>query len=201
MDRKLLLRGLLSIYKYPIFSLVCNSASFLPLRRDIGRYFRRIDIPVSKFEAFCRVLQNENISSILRARLYDHRFAYRLFSIFFKSNPNIEILTPPSNIGPGLIVYHHLGAVIRAKQIGADVTISQGVTVGAGGGWDNNDSNNIPTIGNRVLIATNAIVIGNVTIGDDAIIGAGAVITKDVPPGVVVVGNPQRIIKQSADCR
>ena len=45
------------------------------------------------------------------------------------------------------------------------------------------------------MIATNAIVIGDVIIGDNAIIGAGAVVTKDVPENAIVVGNPQKIIK------
>lgn len=54
---------------------------------------------------------------------------------------------------------------------------------------------NKPSIGNNVMITTNAIVIGNINIGDNAIIGAGAVVTKDVPPNAVVVGNPQRILK------
>lgn len=196
MDIKLIIRGALSLYKYPIFAIACNNQVYNKARRDIGRRLRIPEKKISKFEVFTRLLQNRNISTIFLARLKNRKFAYRLFDIFFSTNSNIEILTPCNKIGAGLIVYHNLGAVLRAKEIGEDVTISQGVTIGEGGGWNSKDSNNIPTIGNRVLIATNAIVIGNVTIGDDSIIGAGAVITKDVPSGVVVVGNPQRIIKQ-----
>jgi len=188
----------LSIYKYPIFAIACNREVFPKLRRDITRRFRENDRPITKFEAFCRILQEKNVATVFLSRLKDRTVIYHLFSFFYKTNTNIEILTPSNKIGPGLIVYHNLGAVLRAKEIGDDVTVSQGVTIGAGGDWHNTNQDNIPTIGSRVLIATNAIVIGNITIGDDSIIGAGAVITKDVPPGVVVVGNPQRIIKRSA---
>lgn len=117
-------------------------------------------------------------------------------SCCFNYNKSIEVLVPPDKIGAGLVVYHNLGAVIRATSIGEDVTISQGVTIGAGGGRNTNVPDRIPTIGNRVLIATNSIVIGGVSIGDDSVVGAGALITKDVPPGVIVVGNPQRILKK-----
>ncbi|MBL7956618.1 MAG: serine acetyltransferase, partial [Flavobacteriales bacterium] len=49
-----------------------------------------------------------------------------------------------------------------------------------------------PRFGDRVDIGANAVVIGPITIGDDALIGAGAVVVKDVPPNCVAVGNPAR---------
>lgn len=200
MKKSLIIRGALSFWKYPLFLIACNKSVLELIRCDIGRRFRISSDSISSFEAFCRILQDKNVASIFLARLKNRAIIHRVSSIFFKSNNNIEILTPPDKIGPGLVIFHNLGVVIRSKSIGENVTISQGVTIGAGGGWDNTDPNNIPTIGNRVLIATNAIVIGGITIGDDSIVGAGAVITKDVPFGVVVVGNPQRIIKKSIDC-
>lgn len=51
-------------------------------------------------------------------------------------------------------------------------------------------------IGNNVWIATRAVVVGGVTIGDNSVIGAGAVVTESVPANVVVAGNPARIVKQ-----
>ena len=53
-------------------------------------------------------------------------------------------------------------------------------------------------IGNRVYIAPNAILIGGIEIGEDVIVGAGAVVTKSVPPRAVVAGNPARIISYGA---
>jgi len=51
-------------------------------------------------------------------------------------------------------------------------------------------------IGNNVFIGVNAIILRNVTIGDNSVIGAGSVVTKDVPPSVVMMGNPAKIIRQ-----
>ena len=52
-----------------------------------------------------------------------------------------------------------------------------------------------PVLGNRVDVGANSVIIGPVRVGDDAVIGAGAVIVKDVPPYAVVVGNPARIVR------
>ena len=56
-----------------------------------------------------------------------------------------------------------------------------------------------PVIGNNVSIYTGAIVIGNITISNNAVIGAGSVVVKDVPENAVVVGNPAKIIKHKDD--
>ena len=54
-------------------------------------------------------------------------------------------------------------------------------------------------IGNNVWIACNTVVIGGVTIGDGAVIGAGSVVTKDIPSNVVAVGNPCRVLREVGD--
>ena len=73
-------------------------------------------------------------------------------------------------------------------KIGNDVTIFQGVTIGGSRG------KGVPMIGDNVVLAVGAIVIGNVNIGDNVFVGAGTVVTKDVADGAVVVGNPARVI-------
>lgn len=56
---------------------------------------------------------------------------------------------------------------------------------------------NLPVrIGNRVRIGAGAIILPGVTIGDDTVIGAGSVVTKDIPAGVVAVGNPCRVMRE-----
>jgi serine O-acetyltransferase len=77
--------------------------------------------------------------------------------------------------------------------IGRHCTLTQGVTIGhAGGGSHTTDKN--PVIGDRVYIGPGAIIIGPITIGNDALIGAGAVVTRSVPDRGVAVGNPARVI-------
>ncbi len=56
---------------------------------------------------------------------------------------------------------------------------------------------NIPVrIGNNVWIGAGTVILPGVTIGDDSVIGAGSVVTKDIPPGVVAVGNPCRVLRE-----
>jgi serine O-acetyltransferase len=100
------------------------------------------------------------------------------------------------SIGPGLYIPHTGFIVVGAKStIGRHCTITQGVTIGHGGGRGKSLSE-CPVIGDRVYIGPGAILIGPITIGDDALIGAGAVVTRSVPARGVAVGNPARIISR-----
>jgi serine O-acetyltransferase len=96
-------------------------------------------------------------------------------------------------VGPGLFVSHGQGTVLSAERIGADVVVHQGVTVG----WDYRGSRR-PIIGDRVFIGAGAKVLGAITVGEGARIGANAVVLCDVPPGATVVGNPARVIAQAS---
>jgi len=55
-------------------------------------------------------------------------------------------------------------------------------------------------IGNNVFMGVNSIVLHSVTIGDNSVIGAGSVVTKDIPPNVVAVGNPAKVIRELSGC-
>ena len=76
---------------------------------------------------------------------------------------------------------------------GDNCNLSNGVTIGEKFGGQNAG---IPRIGNRVYLGPHAILIGNISIGDDAAIGAGAVVTTSVPERGVAAGNPARILSQ-----
>lgn len=196
MKKILLLLGLLNIYKYPLFLIIRKSSyTYRCVQRDTSRYLRRPPESVTRFMIFCNMMINRNLTSIYLYRIKTRRVLWVLTRLLYSYNKNIEINVPVGKLGGGFIVYHNIGAVIRAKSVGEDVVISQGVTIGAGGDWNDVRQDNIPTIGSRVLIATNSVVIGDVKIGDNAVIGAGSVITKNVGKGEVVVGNPQRVIK------
>lgn len=95
-------------------------------------------------------------------------------------------------IGKGTKMPHDaLGSVFHpAVIIGKNCVIRQGVTIGGRSGHKQ-----LPIIGNNVDIGASALILGPITIGDHAIIGAGAVVIRDVPPYAVVAGNPARIIR------
>ncbi|MCR5250348.1 MAG: serine acetyltransferase [Lachnospiraceae bacterium] len=90
--------------------------------------------------------------------------------------------------GPGLYI-GHLGRVIVHPDtlIGKNVNLSTGVTIGAAG---RGKEKRAPRIGDCVWIGTNAVIVGDVTIGNDVMIAPGAFVNFDVPDHSVVVGNP-----------
>jgi serine O-acetyltransferase len=107
----------------------------------------------------------------------------QLLGLFLGGAPAMEIYD--TVVGGGLMIRHGNGTVIRAESLGIDCEVYQQVTVGAGRGG-------FPVIGDRVDLCSGSLVFGGIRVGNDAIIGAGAVVTKDVPDRAIVVGNPAR---------
>lgn len=134
--------------------------------------------------------------------LWIHRFAYvlwkrgwivlpRFISHIGRFLTGIEI-HPGATIGRRFFIDHGMGVVIgETSEIGDDVLMYKGAVLG---GTSLEKKKRHPTIGNHVVIGTGAIVLGAITVGDDARIGAGSVVIKDVPPGGTVVGVPGRIV-------
>ncbi len=103
---------------------------------------------------------------------------------------------PGATIGKRLFIDHGIGVVVgETAEIGDDCTIYQGVTLGGTRPTaDQAGHKRHPTIGNNVIISSNAQVLGPFKVGDGATIGAAAVVLREVPPGAVMVGNPARQI-------
>ncbi|WP_313463167.1 serine O-acetyltransferase [Pseudomonas nitroreducens] len=121
----------------------------------------------------------------------------RMVSNFGRWMTGIEI-HPGAKIGRRFFIDHGLGIVIgETAEIGDDVTIYQGVTLG-GTSW--NKGKRHPTLADGVVVGAGAKVLGPFTVGAGAKVGSNAVVTKEVPPGATVVGIPGRIIvKDDAD--
>ncbi len=118
----------------------------------------------------------------------------RIISQMTRWFTGIEI-HPGATIGKRCFIDHGMAVVIgETTEIGDDVTIYQGVTLG---GTGKHVGKRHPTIGNRVIVASGAKVLGPFTVGDDAKIGAGSVVLKEVPPGCTVVGIPGTIVKRT----
>lgn len=118
----------------------------------------------------------------------------RLISQLMRILTGIEI-HPGAVIGKRLLIDHGMGVVIgETSIIGNDVTIYQGVTLG---GTGKDEGKRHPTIGNDVMIASGAKILGPFEIGSHSKIGAGSVVLKEVPPHCTVVGVPGKIVKQN----
>jgi serine O-acetyltransferase len=101
-------------------------------------------------------------------------------------------ISPATSIGPGLYIGHFGGVVISPYAVlGANVNIAQGVTIGA---TSRGARIGAPTLEDRVWVGANAIIVGKVTIGADALIAPGAYVNFDVPSESVVMGNPGKVV-------
>ncbi|MGI8416083.1 MAG: serine O-acetyltransferase EpsC [Nakamurella sp.] len=113
------------------------------------------------------------------------RLPARMLSQFSRVLTGIEI-HPGATIGRRLFIDHGMGVVIgETAEVGDDVLMFHGATLG---GVSMSKGKRHPTVGDRVLIGAGAKVLGPITIGDDAKVGANAVVVRDVGPGQVAVG-------------
>ncbi len=117
----------------------------------------------------------------------------RLLSHVARFLTGIEI-HPAAKIGPGFFIDHGMGVVIgETSEVGEDCLLYQGVTLG---GTGKEKGKRHPTLGNNVVVGTGAKILGAITIGDHAKIGANAVVLDPVPDHAIVVGVPGKVIKK-----
>ena len=130
-----------------------------------------------------------------RQKVFRNLFYYRLgeyVSVFIKwmlpPDPTLHIWCP--SIGPGAHFEHNYATYLNAERIGSNFYCLQLVTLGNDGKMQR------PIIGDDVKIFTGATVFGGITIGNHVTIGAGAVVSKNIPDNCTVVGNPAYIVKK-----
>ncbi len=139
--------------------------------------------------------------------IFNHRIAHwfykrkllflaKLMSNISRFFTGVEI-HPAAKIGKGIFIDHGMGIVIgETAEIGENCTIYHGVTLG---GTGKHTGKRHPTIGNNVLISAGSKVLGPVTVGDNARIGANAVVLDDVEPDTTVVGVPGKAVKRKGE--
>ncbi|WP_422925757.1 serine O-acetyltransferase [Singulisphaera sp. PoT] len=146
----------------------------------------------SKFVlAFYRLAHANGMSrsKVVRTAGIPFRLAYRVMVDWFMG---IDIPWK-TRIGRRLVLYHSMGLVVNeAATLGDDCILRHSVTIG--NKLKPNGETASPRIGNRVEFGAGSILLGDITVGDGAVIGAGSVVTKSVRSGSVVVGNPCREI-------
>ena len=146
--------------------------------------------------------------------VFFHRIAYQLWNLnlytlariisqFSRFLTGIEI-HPAAKIGKNLFIDHGMGTVIgETSEIGDNVTLYHGVTLGGISPAENSnnqrDTKRHPTIEDNVIIGCGASILGPITIGNCARVGANTVVLKDVPSYATMVGNPVKNININKD--
>ena len=141
----------------------------------------------------------------LAHKIWNYKFFLiaRIISQFSRFLTQIEI-HPGANIGKNLFIDHGNGVVIgESSKIGDNVTLYHGVTLGGISPSENSqDQRNVkrhPTLMDNVIIGSGAHVLGPITVGKCARIGANTVVLKDVPDHATMVGNPAKNISTNKD--
>ena len=120
------------------------------------------------------------------------RYPARLLAFVARLVSNVDI-HPGAVIGPRLFIDHGAGVVIgETAEIGRDVTLYHGVTLG-GTSWRKGKRH--PTLGDGVLVGAGAKILGPITVGNHARVGANSVVVQDVPDGCTVVGIPGKVVR------
>ncbi|SFG43375.1 serine O-acetyltransferase [Novosphingobium sp. CF614] len=126
------------------------------------------------------------------------RFPARFLSWFARLITNVDI-HPAATIGRRFFIDHGAGVVIgETAEIGDDVTLYHGVTLG-GTSWSPGKRH--PTLEDGVLVGCGAKILGPITVGKGARVGANSVVVDPVPPGMTVVGIPGRLVRAASDRR
>lgn len=126
------------------------------------------------------------------------KFAARFISWFARLVTNVDI-HPGARIGRRFFIDHGAGVVIgETAEVGDDVTLYHGVTLG-GTSWTAGKRH--PTLLDGVLVGAGAKILGPITVGVGARVGANSVVIEDVAPGMTVVGIPGRVVKPVSERR
>jgi serine O-acetyltransferase len=127
-------------------------------------------------------LYSKNIPLIPKLITYFNRI---VFSVWLPASTKIG---QNCTLGKG-----GLGVVIHEKAVIGDYCIiSNNVTIG---GSSKKEQGKLPVLGNRVSVGAGCVILGDIAIGDNVIIGAGAVVTKNIEENSIAVGNPAKVIK------
>jgi len=165
------------------------------LKEDVEVVFERDPAARSRLDV---VLTYPGVHALILYRVahwvwrHGWKLPARLLSYFARFLTGVDI-HPGATIGRRCFIDHGMGVVIgETTEIGEDVTLYQGVTLG---GTSLKKGKRHPTIEDFVVITTGATVLGPVTVGHGSRIGAGSVVIHAVPPNSTVVGIPGRVVR------
>lgn len=161
------------------------------MKREVADWFSVLPLP-SSASLFINAIELMSRFSEFRTLLY-YRYRINEFNPIRLVYPGQMMSISCPEVGEGLIIQHGFGTRIGCSKMGKNCQVWQGVTIGKSRSGIEEPR---PIIGNNVKIYANSLVLGGITIGDNAIIGAASVVLKSVPANCTVVGNPARIVKR-----
>lgn len=137
------------------------------------------------------------IKFLIRLSLANSGFVRRICHFLLWNKYSVN-LSKNTSIGPGLLLPHAVGCIINGV-LGANVTVSQNVTIG--GNFKKIKKirgiyRKTPIIGNNVWICAGSVIAGPLIIGNNVIIGANATVTKDIPSGKIVINRNKVLSKK-----
>jgi len=156
------------------------------IKEDIVAYKKEYNLKFGFLYLFVHLMaHNKSFRS-----LYYHRIGnYKWFCQWLGRGIANFTIAKGAIVGSGVILFHSYGTILNAKSVGKGCRFVHNVTLG-------NKKGGVPTIGNNVEFFANSVVAGDITIGDNCVIGPGAVVFKSIPSNCVVVGNPAYILKK-----
>lgn len=161
------------------------------LKREVKDWLKVLPLPSSS-SLYVNSIELMSRFPEFRTLLY-YRYRINEFNPIRLIYPGQQMSISCQDVGEGLVIQHGFGTRIGCSKIGKDCQVWQGVTIGKARSGIEEPR---PIIGDNVKIYANSLVLGGITIGDNAIIGAASVVLKSVPANCTVVGNPARIVKQ-----
>lgn len=176
-----------------------NSSAKYLIEKDLHRYGidRKFTLGLFLKLYFFQVTPGLKFTMIFRLCQYYRRRNRLLFYFFYYLFRRLKYkygfdISHRTQIGEGLYIGHFGGVVIHGDTIiGSNCNLSQGMTIGV---LNRGRNAGVPKIGNRVFIGPGAVILGGISIGDDVLIGANAVVNFNVPDNGVVAAPVATII-------
>ena len=185
-----LLIGLFVMFPHIVCLIISKYLGGGKIVQDLHRWKEIKGIKSNDILAFVYLLMvYKELRNIFYWRL--GKLASILF-FWFPGRSDLHLFTNPKNVDGGFYVGHGWGTVVNAKKIGKNFRVGQNVTIGSKDVKE-------PVIGNGVSVWAHAVVLGDIHIGDNSQIGAGAVVVKNVPENSIVVPPKSVIIKENGN--